>query len=397
MFPSQSSLAIRHRMKQDVEHRLLRLLFPLCTTAMPGKTIVPLFATLFGLLGANALLADTVAIAKPHVKTAFNDPAEAGIDFAFQGEYGGFYGTWGYGPEVGLQVIARGEGQFDAVLYNGGLPGAAWDGEPPVELSGALEGETLTLKGEQLQIVLTLGKGAIYNKAGRQIARLVKLQRVSRTLGARPPYGATVLFDGKNVNQFASGARMENGLLTEGALTKEPVGDFYLHLEFRLPLMPYARGQARANSGVYIQQRYEVQILDSFGAVGKADECGAIYRQTPPKVNMCLPPLTWQTYDIFFYAPRWNDQGEKIRNARITVLHNGVAVHKQHEIENKTGAGKPESPELLPILLQNHGDPVRFRNIWMTAVAPDTPSPSPSNHRPVWYQPRPFPLSTWCR
>ena len=130
--------------------------------------------------------------------------------------------------------------------------------------------------------------------------------------------------------------------------------------------MPTARGQARGNSGVYIQRRYEVQILDSFGLEGVFNECGALYRQTPPDLNMCLPPLAWQTYDIWFTPPRFAADGKtKLANARITVLHNGVPVHWHREITAKTGGGQQEGPEPLPIQLQDHGNPVMFRNIWI--------------------------------
>lgn len=129
--------------------------------------------------------------------------------------------------------------------------------------------------------------------------------------------------------------------------------------------MPFARGQSRGNSGVYIQQRYELQILDSFGLEGVENECGGIYKQIRPQLNMCLPPLSWQTYDIEFQAARWSSSGEKIQNARITAYLNGVAIHYQREVKAKTGAGKEESPEPRPILLQHHGNPVAFRNIWL--------------------------------
>jgi hypothetical protein len=150
-----------------------------------------------------------------------------------------------------------------------------------------------------------------------------------------------------------------------GAITKRKFTDFRLHLEFRTPYMPAARGQGRGNSGVYIQQRYEVQILDSFGLVGEFNECGSLYRQTPPDLNMCLPPLAWQTYDIVFTAARFDPETKaKTAPARITVFHNGVAVHDDRAIASKTGAGQPEAPTPNPILFQNHSDPVRFRNVW---------------------------------
>jgi hypothetical protein len=134
--------------------------------------------------------------------------------------------------------------------------------------------------------------------------------------------------------------------------------------------MPAARGQARGNSGVYIQRRYEVQILDSFGLEGEFNECGALYRQTPPDINMALPPLVWQTYDIWFAPPRFAADGTtKLANARLTVLHNGVPIHWHREITAKTGGGQQEGAQALPIQLQDHGNPVMFRNIWIVPSA----------------------------
>lgn len=318
-------------------------------------------------------------------KVAFTSPAEAGVDFAYQGEYGGFFGPWGYGREVGVQVVARGDGKFDGVVYSGGLPGAGWDRSTPTALQGTLDGALLVLSGDSQRFVIGPSGAMLTDASGRVRARLVKVKRRSSTLGAAPPPGAIVLFDGTSLAHFDKGAKMtQDGLLMEGAATRALVGDFQLHLEFCLPFMPYARGQGRANSGVYIQRRYEVQILDSFGLEGSNNECGALYRQTAPSLNMCLPPLTWQTFDIFFYAAKWNARGEKTVDAHISVYLNGVEVHGARRILSKTGNGKAEGPEGLPILLQDHGDPVRFRNIWLKPRQPLTSSPSPS-----------FPLSTW--
>ncbi|MBL1218953.1 MAG: DUF1080 domain-containing protein [Planctomycetes bacterium] len=156
-------------------------------------------------------------------------------------------------------------------------------------------------------------------------------------------------------------------------MTRETFSDFEFHLEFMVPtgLPDDVTGQNRGNSGVYIQRRYEVQILDSYGLPPGNRDCGAVYNFKAPAVNASKPAGQWQTYDITFHAPTWSfeDDGSggrtavKAANARITVYHNGNLIHDDVEVPNKTGAGSPEGPEPGPILLQDHGNAVRFRNI----------------------------------
>ena len=133
-----------------------------------------------------------------------------------------------------------------------------------------------------------------------------------------------------------------------------------------IPLMPAARGQGRANSGCYMQGRYEVQILDSFGLSGENNECGGIYTIAKPSVNMCLPPLTWQTYDVDYTAAKFDADKKKTANAKLTVRHNGVLIHENVELpKGTTAAPVAEGPEPGPIYIQDHGNPIRFRNIWL--------------------------------
>ncbi len=231
-----------------------------------------------------------------------------------------------------------------------------------VAQSNAPRAELQSDDGQKLQV--SPAGVEVFTAAGESRGVLPRVQRSSPTVGLAPPPTAIALFDSEP--RLLEKAQVDRQLLGMGCHTAFNVGDFRLHLEFRTPYMPGARGQGRGNSGVYIQRRYEVQILDSFGLDGAANECGGLYRQTPPDVNLCLPPLSWQTYDIYFRAPRWDGEGErKTENARITVLHNGYPIHFDREIKTKTGAGKPETPELFPILFQDHRDPVRFRNIWI--------------------------------
>jgi hypothetical protein len=299
-------------------------------------------------------------------------PTESDVDadFPFQGEYGGMTHTARLGHEyAGLQVAALGDGQFRAVQYRLGLPGGGWNGVDQITLEGAREGDTVRLEAHgrygTYTILVRDGVAELRNAGWQVLGYLEKVERISSTMGAVPPPDAIVLFDGSHVEEFEPGQMVGDNLLLAGAITKRQFRDFHLHVEFRTPYMPHARGQGRGNSGAYLQKRYEVQILDSFTLSGEANECGGLYRQRPPDLNMALPPLTWQTYDIDFTAARFDDAGKKTANARLTLLHNGVAVHDDVELPNKTGAGNAEGPTPGPIRFQWHGNPVHFRNIWI--------------------------------
>lgn len=195
-----------------------------------------------------------------------------------------------------------------------------------------------------------------------------------------PPPGGRFLFDGTDTSAWrhADGSRIR-WTVSAGAMTVNggdifttfPLEDALIHLEFRLPSSPPdAADQHRANSGVYLQERYEIQILDSSGDDPRKNGCGAIYEQRAPDHNMSMIPGVWQTYDITFRQPRWDAAGKKIANARVTVTHNGMIVHRDVEITAKTGHGKPEGPQPLPLKLQDHGHPVAFRNIWILPLNP---------------------------
>jgi 3-keto-disaccharide hydrolase len=329
------------------------------------RVIAALLAALGPFLAADSIHGQARQANRP---TAITDPAQAGPDFFLQGEYAGWMYVRNRGSEyTGLQVVALGDGKFDAVQCRGGLPGNGWDRTTKTKLSGQVENGQLVLNGPEERLVVADRFAVAVDNAGRELGRLVRMTRTSPTMGLMPPAGATVLFSGQSTDQFQPGAKVTpGGLLQAGAMTKMPVEAFHMHLEFRTPFMPTARDQARGNSGVYIQRRYEVQILDSFGLEGAFNECGALYRQTPPDQNMALPPLAWQTYDIWFTPPRFDAAGKtKLANARLTVLHNGVPIHWHREITAKTGGGQQEGPQALPIQLQDHGNPVMFRNIWI--------------------------------
>lgn len=316
---------------------------------------------------ATARAAETPKAEAPKKKVS-TDPAHAGPDFAVQGEYVGAVATADGEVKLGVQVIALGGGKFRAVALRGGLPGEGWDKSEPVAAEGQSKDGQVVFTVPKQSFQATLKDGQIAVKDGnKSVGTLKKVERASPTLGAKPPAGAVVLFDGKTAEKFIGGKMTADGLLIEGAVSNDKFQDFSIHLEFRLPFQPYDRGQGRGNSGFYAQGRYEVQILDSFGLKAEDNECGGIYKVARPAVNMCYPPLSWQTYDVDFTAPRFDKDGKKVKNARMTVRHNGVVIHKDLEIPGTTTAAiiHRETPEPGPIYLQDHTNPVRFRNVWV--------------------------------
>jgi hypothetical protein len=312
-------------------------------------------------LATGILLAGLISV--PAAKNeAAADPSKTDADYAFQGEYAGVLaGQF----DVGAQVIALGGGKFQLVLYPGGLPGAGYDGAAEKrQYDGARDGDTVTFTGGTTGKSITGGK-LTFSLDGQESV-IDRTVRKSPTLAAKPPEGALVLFDGKSAENFKPGRMTESGLLMQGANSIKKFQGHKLHIEFRLPYEPTKRGQARGNSGCYMQARYELQMLDSFGLAGKHNECGGIYTIADPDVNMCLPPLQWQTYDIDFTAAKYDKDGKKTANARATVRHNGVLIHNNVELPKRTTASPlAEGPEAGFLHLQDHGNQVRYRNIWV--------------------------------
>ena len=197
----------------------------------------------------------------------------------------------------------------------------------------------------------------------------------------KAPSDAIVLFDGKDLSQWldkdggAAKWKVENGYVevvahTGYIHTKMPLGDCQLHIEFSEPVPPKGESQERGNSGVFLMGLYEIQVLDSYENKTYADgQAAAVYGQYPPLVNASRPPGQWQSYDIVFHGPRFDASGNLVRAGRVTVFHNGVLVQDNVEIKGLTAIGDVPTyvpgPDKLPLALQDHGNPVRYRNIWI--------------------------------
>ncbi|MHC4741168.1 MAG: 3-keto-disaccharide hydrolase [Planctomycetota bacterium] len=313
------------------------------------------------------------------------EEAITGLDPAM----GDWQGTWQLsdgsdtGPLV-AQVIAKGKGEYQAKFFEvfdtraepigilvgqiDKLAGLAYHSEINFDVQAKVEDGKLTgtFKGRDADV-----DGAF---------SLTRVFRVSPTMGAEPPpKGAVVLFSGKEKDLKKwkrHGAKEDEDdtvkwEIVDGAMrvtkgggniiTRKEFENVSVHLEFRTPFMPEARGQGRGNSGVYLQGKYEVQVLDSYALEGKSNECGGIYGVKAPKVNMCAPPGQWQTYDITFRAATATSP------ATLTVLHNNVSIHHQTPVGGTTTAGVKGKKATDPggLYLQDHGNPVEYRNIWL--------------------------------
>jgi len=329
-----------------------------------------LFCTVVGLLAAGSLVAAEPAVKKPELKV-YSDPERVDADFNFQGEYASAT------AKLGAQVRALGNGTFRTMFFAGGLPGDGWDGKTIIQKSPSTDTTTpadAKLDGAKVvidQVYKAVCDGQIISgqtDTGEKF-ELKRVVRHSPTLGAPAPAGAIVLFDGTNLDEWQKGAHMApQKWITSagGATTRRKFQDFTFHVEFMISYMPETVSiYQRPNSGVYLQQRYEIQILDSFGIVEREHDCGVLYAQVTPTINMCYPPLTWQTYDIDFAAARYDATGQKTKLARCTVKFNGVTILNDVEIKHSTPGGAKETPEPTSLYLQAHGHPVFFKNVWV--------------------------------
>ncbi len=307
----------------------------------------------------------------PAVVLAAFLPSVAADDF--MGEYRGeFLPDSVVKLEASAKVIAEGDGYYRVVITapgREGLDGAA------VELYGREFGPEVGLFGRAggYHWNGTIKKGLLVASTDYGLSfRLNRMESKAPGAGLKPPEGAVVLLayepnQKPDLGQWTNPAWQATG---DGAMqcapgkgetrTRREFGPIArLHLEFKLPLEPRNRGQGRANSGVYIADRYEVQVLDSFGLTHTSGDCGGLYGLARARVNASLPPGTWQTYDIRFEPARLNAEGKVAEKPRITVVHNGITIHDRQEIDGSEHRLKG------PLQLQDHGHPIEYRNIWL--------------------------------
>lgn len=289
---------------------------------------------------------------------------------------GNYVGRWSakeeVNPDIAAQVFPLGNDTYRIKIVN------RLDMRCPVWLDVEAKPKHGKLKFDVSGFTGSTDGKTFTGKRGELTYSMKKTVLSSPTLGLRPPEGAVVLYDGTNLDAWTGTEGWK--IMGDGTLLVTPDGDYLvskeaytdvqLHVEFRLPLMPMSRGQGRGNSGVFLQDDYEVQVLDSFGLEGVYDECGALYKLSAPRVNACRPPLQWQTYDIYYRAARYDAAGNLKEYGRVTVYQNGVIIHSNQELTWRTGWTekdrlKPPPSEPGHVKLQAHNNFVQYRNVWL--------------------------------
>lgn len=328
------------------------------------------------LLVGLVLLAGGVVLSQGEPTAGSPDAA----DFAVQGEYVGTIDESGQRQRYGVRVaITPTAGEFKAIAFRGGLPGDGWDRkftDPKIPRLAEWTGQTRdgrTVFPRFLAGSAALGDGVltVLSAEGAKIGELKRIVRHSPTLGAKPPAGALVLFDGSSLDHFLPPRAKisEDRLLMVGARTKRSFTDFFLHVEFRAPYL-----RSPGHSAVFLQNSYHLAVAGrSFGAGSMSDlGCGGIRWVRAPDENMCLPPLTWQTFDIDYTAARFDSAGQVVQKPVVTVRHNGVVIHDRVELPDKPpvyrgGGTDPLSPQGGPLQFQSHADDRHYfyRNIWI--------------------------------
>lgn len=284
------------------------------------------------------------------------------------------------------EATARMQVLRDAYLTAAGhlRPGMA-EGLPVGHAEARAAALTRSLRGRRQQLRGTKHPGGEWRIALEWPRPAVVNPGPASALASTVPGDAVVLFDGTSLDAWegADAWPVADGIATVGRGTissKQAFGDCQLHVEFRTPSPATGSGQGRGNSGIFLMGLYEIQILDSYedgsdGPLTYPDgQCGALYKQRPPMVNACRPPGEWQSYDILFTRPRFAADGSLERAGRVSVVHNGVAIHADTEILGPTAWHRPPQPDphgdALPITIQDHGNPVQFRSIWIRPLEP---------------------------
>ncbi|MCP4644188.1 MAG: DUF1080 domain-containing protein [bacterium] len=305
-------------------------------------------------------------------------------DIDTQGIYKGSFSSGARkGQDLTVQMVAQDKGKFRAVFpFDAETPrvyvGGRIDKEGKGEFTGTVD---LKDKGGKVEVTAVLDanaktfEGKFDGKGRASQFKVTKIDAKSPTFDKKPPEGAVVLLDGSNLDSWIAmpekWAMVEEGAMqvsSPNLRTKQEFGSATYHLEFRTPFMPGdgIGSQGRGNSGMYVQGRYEIQVLDSFGAEPQWNLCGGIYKVAVPLTDAVFPPGVWQTYDIEFQAAQFDAAGKKVKDAVITVVHNGVTVHDNLVLPNVTAGGiSDQEAPTGPIMLQHHGNPVRYRNTWV--------------------------------
>ncbi len=296
--------------------------------------------------------------------------------------------------QITAQVLGLGNDEYQ-VTFKGEFERRS---EPIFRGTGKYRKGVLKVSGEHFECTVTddliTGKGLYIGKTKEWTDfKLTKFIRISPTIGRPAPKGAVVLFDGSSLNgwkhidkdgkEVSPVWKIVDGVIESvpkklnkqggDLVSKQAFKSCQMHIEFKLPYEPENRGQGRANSGVFLQGTYEVQMLDSYALIGDWSECGALYKVAPPKVNRCSPPEQWQTYDITFHAAEYDSNGKLVKNPVITVRHNGELIHNRQELFEQTQYYRtnrllPPPQEPGPIILQDHGHAIQYRNIWIKEI-----------------------------
>lgn len=240
-----------------------------------------------------------------------------------------------------------------------------WKQEPAPQQEGVGYTDTPMLPGQ---------KWRVHDKNRPVPEKITPPTASTQEQAGKPPSDAVVLFDGTNLDAWNGSWKVEDGAMTVNGtgdlVSKESFGSVQLHVEWRSPVEPDRSSQGKGNSGVFLMGRYEIQVLNSYSNRSYADgQAAAIYGQYPPDVNACRPEGQWQSYDIVFTAPTFDKQGALLTPAYATVFHNGILVHNHRALIGATGhrtVGMYKAhPAELPLKLQDHGNPVSYRNVWV--------------------------------